>query len=237
MIETEKISFVKKITRTTKIIIVGFFDLFPWLHFLFYRLIPPEIRWSKAAIQEKIKKGKEQDKYFLRFFLRDPKRRVPVEKNIIVAPADGVIKRIFDEDGKKVILIHLDFFDVHVQRVPISGKVVSVEEAGHKVEKGSEEEKRYFENSLLYDKDYLFPIQNVTKIDADIGRIVVRQIATIFARRIVTSVKAGEEVKIGQKLGMIYLGSYVAIELPKQVRIIVEEKKRIYGGETIIARY
>lgn len=229
--------FFKEIKRLIKVIIICFFDLFPWLYFLFYRLIPREIRWPKASIEGKIKKGEEQDKYFLRFFLRDPKRRVPVEKNIIVAPADGIIKRIFDEGDSKVILIHLDFFDVHVQRVPISGRVIGVEEVGHKVEKGSEEEKRYFENPLLYDKDYLFPIQNVTKIDADIGRIVVRQIATIFARRIVTFVKAGEEVKIGQKLGMIYLGSYVAIELPRQTRIIAEEKKRIYGGEAIIARY
>lgn len=237
-----------KIKNRIKKIILSFLDVFPCVYCLFWRLIPPDIRWPAQDITEKLKQNKALNNNYLSFFLRDPERSVPREDKIVVAPADGVIRSIKTVGNKIIIDISMNFYDVHIQRVPLSGKVVSVLEVGHKLEKGSAEEKLYFEDPWSYEKDYLFPVQKVIMLNTEIGEVIIRQITSIWARRIETYVKPGENVKIGQRLGGIFLGSTVVLELPSFVKLEVNaalangrKRKRtdkpILAGETIIARY
>jgi phosphatidylserine decarboxylase len=237
---------VKKTKNVIKTTVLTTLDLLSPFYFLLEKLVPPEVRWPSYILQKNIQENKKPDKHFLKFFMRDPKRNVPKEKNIIVSPADGIVTNIYEKENKRIIRIYMDFYDVHVQRIPIDGRVISVEEAGCKVEKGSGLEKKYFDNPELYDKDYLFPAQKVTTLNTKIGEVVIRQVATILVRRIVTYASKGDEVKIGQKLGMILFGSIVVVELPEFVKIEVVPapkdkkgriRKRLIGGETIIARY
>jgi phosphatidylserine decarboxylase len=242
----------KKIKIAGKKLVLSTMEKFPSLYVLFKKQIPPDMRWPPQEIIKKVKENENLEPNFLSFFTRDPERKVPKQKNIVVSPADGVVRNIHITKNKKIIDISMNFYDVHVQRVPISGKVVSVKEDGHKVKKGSKLERKYFENPWTYEKNYIFPVQKVITLQTEIGEVVVRQISSIWARRIETFVKPGDYVEIGQRIGRIHLGSTVVLELPKKVKITVKsiltDKKGkirrrtrddipIIGGETIVARY
>lgn len=209
------------------------------------KIIPPTIRWSKYYIKYKIEHNQKLDEDFLKFFSRDPERKVPRGKNIIVAPADGIINRVYLKKDKKIMVISMNLYDVHVQRVPISGKVRSIKKAGSAIQKGGDLEERYFRDELDYSKDYLLPVQKITTLDTEIGKVIIRQITSIWTRRIETFVKPGDYVNIGERLGRIYFGSTVVLELPGCVKFKVslfDEGKnwacqRVKAGETIIATY
>ena len=119
--------------------------------------------------------------------------------------------------------------------------------SGRRVERGSEDERRYFVDPWAYETDYLFPVQKVVRIGTEIGEVIVRQISSIWARRIETFVKPGERVRAGQRLGHIFLGSTVVLELPQAAEVVVQAQIKgrprrrsdepIKGGETIVARY
>lgn len=164
------------------------------------------------------------------FFFRDPRRKVSAGDNIVVSPADGkivAIKDTFENDylrqPVKQISIFLSIFDVHVNRVPISGKIESVKYHPGKfhiaaLEKASLEN----ENSAMVISD------GKTKI-------LVKQIAGIIARRIACYVKAGDKVKMGERYGLIYFGSRVDIFLPKNSEIKVKMGDKVKGLINIIA--
>jgi phosphatidylserine decarboxylase len=185
----------------------------------------PRERWDRESIIRQLKTG-NIDRGFKKFFDRDPDRKVPEGKNIIVAPADGRVISVEKEGESFVILINLSFYDVHVQRIPISGKVMTVEQ-----KKG-----KYLPN---LGKEYLIEnFQVITTLDTEIGKVQIRQIAGLYAKRIKTYVKAGDRVVIGQKLGRILFGSSAVLTLPADIRKIeVAEGQQIYAAETIIARY
>lgn len=179
---------------------------------------------------------------FLLIFSRDPERKPPIEKGIIVAPADGrflngrvflvekVTKNEFDfiESEGIRISICMSLFDVHVQRVPVSGKVLKIERVSGKhqaiIERGSGSQNE----------------RVLTLIETKYGfKIGVAQIAGILARRIITYIEEGEEVKIGDRLGMIKFGSRVDVILPVRegLQILIRENDSAIAGETVVARY
>ncbi|HML05159.1 MAG TPA: archaetidylserine decarboxylase [Methanobacterium sp.] len=180
---------------------------------------------------------------FLMQFFRDPKRNVPEEKNVIVASADGkVLKGQIDkieivkyddplmdhvlEKGEKGIRVStfMSPFDVHVNRIPVSGKVVDAKycPGKFKIAMGDIEK----ENE-----------KNLVVIDSEFGKFGVIQIAGFVARRIVQYVNVGDEVKIGERLGMIRFGSRVDLILPyKNCKLMVKEGDKPKAGETIIAK-
>lgn len=180
---------------------------------------------------------------FLMQFFRDPKRNVPQEEGAIVAPADGrVLKGQIDkieiiehdyplmehvlEEGKKGIRIStfMSPFDVHVNRIPVSGKVVDAVycPGKFKIAKGDIEK----ENE-----------KNLVVIDSEFGKIGVIQIAGFVARRIVQYVNVGDEVKIGERLGMIRFGSRVDLILPyENCKLMVKEGQKSKAAETIMAK-
>ena len=180
---------------------------------------------------------------FIMQFFRDPNRKIPHNNGLIVAPADGKILKgkidrvqtVHYEDplmeyilspGGKGILIStfMSPFDVHVNRAPISGKIVKTQHYSGKF-------KIAMRNVLTENE------KNLIVIDSEYGKVGVIQIAGFVARRIVQYVEVGDYVKTGDRLGMIRFGSRVDLIIPyENTELIVTESKKPTAGETIIAQ-
>jgi phosphatidylserine decarboxylase len=163
---------------------------------------------------------------FTLFFLRDPKREIKIEEDKIVSPADGMVTEIAYKDGKIEISIFMSLTDVHVNRVPLSGRVISIERRGTK-----------FMRAFLKEADF-HNVQCETKIFSPlIGEYSVIQISGIIARRIVNNLKVDMEVKTGQRMGIILFGSKVKVILPEEkIDVLVKEGEHVKAGVTSIAR-
>lgn len=190
-------------------------------------MLRPFVAQHRIAIEDVTKKTPDQR--FLAWFNRDPERNIPTEDNIIVSPADGFVLEIKPFQGKKHIVIEMRYTDVHVQRIPISGKILRIEGEGNELQEGV--------NIGDYHLEKMLPFQKVTIIDSPIGDVVVRQITSFFAKRIEVFVEEGQSVEIGRRLGRVLAGSTVVIELPDMVDVLVKKEDIVVGGETIIARY
>ena len=161
--------------------------------------------------------------FFLYYFIRDP-QRTPPAGDFFLAPADGKVLPIKIEDGWIKINIFMNFDNVHVQRVPYSGKVVSIE----KIDGPSK--KAYLEDAA-HNK------RVITTIQTRIGNILVRQLTGIVIRRIITYPEVGEELKAGDRFGCIMFGSRVELWLPAdKVEIMIKENQPVTAGITIVAR-
>ncbi len=171
------------------------------------------------------------------YFFRDPPRRVPHEPGLVVSPADGKIAEITPLahhefiDGPAVrIGIFLSIFNVHINRAPSRSTVVRLQYSPG-----------LFLNAL--DPASALKNENLTigleETEAPHRRVVVRQIAGLFARRIVCNLRPGELVDRGHKFGMIKLGSRTELILradPElEVRVAVGDKVR--AGSSVLARY
>lgn len=193
---------------------------------------------------------------FLLYFYRDPERFPPKKDNVIVAPADGKIvyvrkiegghflwsskgrrtvplrEIVWMEDVKTssgyILGIFMSRFDVHVNRAPISGKVIkTIHTKGKFVP--------------MYKKEWeLENERNVVIIEHPSGfRVIVVQIASFTVRRIDCYVKEGDFVEIGDRIGMVKLGSQVDLIIPSQsgLKILKQLGDKVRAGETIIAEY
>lgn len=167
---------------------------------------------------------------FSMWFFRNPDRKPPAGEGIVVSPADG--KVVFCGDvppgrysaaGGKRIGIFMSPLDVHVNRAPVSGLVSSV--------KYNPGEFR----AVNVEKASLKNEQNGVEIVTPGGRPVTYvQIAGLIARRIVCDVKAGDEVLIGQRVGMIRFGSRLDVYLPPDAQVRVALGDRVRAGETVL---
>ena len=161
---------------------------------------------------------------FMAFFFRDPKRAIPTEVDIIVSAADGKVTRVEDRENGKFVSVFLSPVDVHINRAPIAGKVVKVELfQGKKAPATSNEASQTNE-------------RNAMTIEGERMTVVCTQIVGIVARRIVCWRKAGDNVELGEKYGLIKFGSRTDLLMPKNVEIRVRVGDRVVGGETIIGR-
>lgn len=168
------------------------------------------------------------------FFFRDPNRIIPFEEGIIVSPADGVVTRVEygveapSESGiqGKVnkISVFLNVFNVHVNRVPISGKIIKVEYSKGKF------------LSANLDEASIKNERNLAVLETQNGnQIAFAQVAGLVARRIVSDLKEGQIVKTGDRYGIIRFGSRADIYLPEKFKIKTLVGQTMIGGETIIA--
>ncbi|MBN1755346.1 phosphatidylserine decarboxylase [bacterium] len=166
---------------------------------------------------------------FMVFFFRDPHRMIPVEPEQIISPADGRIVEIVpvqdDFVGEAIrVAIFMSVFDVHINRAPIAGKVISV--TSHN-------------GSFLpaYRKDS--SLRNARVISRLMGNrgdpVEIRQIAGILARRIVSRIHPGDRLAAGDRIGLIRFGSRVEILFPAHYRIMVKQGQKVKAGETIVA--
>ena len=165
---------------------------------------------------------------FTFYFFRDPERVVPLGDDILVSPADGLITNISEyKEGKKSytkVSIFLSVFNVHIQRLPLSGQITKIDYIEGKfinatLDKASEENER---------------LRLTLKSGSNV--IYITQIAGLIARRIICYLKTNERVNQGERYGIIKFGSRVDIEFPNSYNLMVSIGQQCIGGETIIAR-
>ena len=168
---------------------------------------------------------------FVLFFFRDPARVIPADEDLIVAPADGKVIRIDSSyqnddfpDGAVCVSIFLSIFNVHVQRSPIAGTV-----AGKKYNKGGF--LAAWDHRASEDNE-----SNLTIFDTAVGKVGVKQIAGLVARRVVTRVNVGQTLAKGEHIGLIRFGSRVDLILPRSVQLISKMGDKVSGGSTVMAR-
>ena len=164
-------------------------------------------------------------------FFRDPDRTVPAGPNLIVAPADGRVSDIVELDDKEVLKtktrrvgIFLSIFDVHTNRAPIDGRIIYRQHhAGLCLDARSPDcpEK----NEAM---TWAFENPRVT--------VVVRQLTGAIARRIVAWAEVGDQLKRGERFGMIRFGSRTELYLPLEAEVLVKTGDHVSGGSTVIAR-
>lgn len=165
---------------------------------------------------------------FMAFFFRDPKRIPPTDPDVVVAPADGRVTRIESQaQGSNlptVISIFLSPLDVHINRSPIPGEIIDVLYSPGKFLIATNEQA-----SLVNE-------QNALTIQGDKITVVCKQIAGILARRIVCWKRKGDNLRLGERFGMIKFSSRTDVLLPGNVRVTVKEGEHVRGGTTVIGR-
>jgi phosphatidylserine decarboxylase len=166
---------------------------------------------------------------FFVFFFRDPERTAPSDPNLVVSPADARVMIVGDPgpgappgDWQRISMF-LSPLDVHVNYVPVEGRVTKVEYHPGKFLPAYREEA-----GTLNEWTEVW-------IDRSGTLIVLRQIVGILARRIVCRVNPGDVVSRGQRFGIMKFGSRIDLFLPPAARIRVKVGDRVVGGETPLA--
>jgi phosphatidylserine decarboxylase len=169
--------------------------------------------------------------FLLLLFFRDPKRAYEGEAGYVLAAADGLVTRIDTIEDPQVgpgryhrIVTFLSVLDVHVQKVPAAGEVVtSLYGAGRKVAAFREDAGDVNEKHLTV----------ICRPNGD--PIGVRQIAGLLARRVVCYLKEGDRVHRGQAMGLIKFSSRVDLLVPESYRVLVKKGDRLKNGATPVA--
>ena len=166
---------------------------------------------------------------FIIFFFRDPDRVTPEGKGLVISAADGKVMLIKEvnfpdlSDEKLIqVSVFLSIFNVHVNRIPISGVV---------------DEIKYYPGKFFAawnEKASLENEQTLISIDSGTKKIYFKQIAGLIARRIVWKLESGQSVSAGDRFGIIRFGSRVDILLPLGSEIRVKVGDKVKGGETVI---
>jgi phosphatidylserine decarboxylase len=169
---------------------------------------------------------------FVLFFFRNPERIIPSGSGLLLSPADGRVIDVAEDNrdslgGKDVrrISIFMSILNVHVNRIPITGQVRQIS-----YQPGSfwpaDRERALLENE-----------RNALLICSEDGiKLTVVQVAGIIARRISCWVKVGDNVKIGERFGLIRFGSRLDVYVPKNVSVLVKRGDRARAGQTVLAR-
>jgi len=163
---------------------------------------------------------------FSLYFFRDPERNYTFKENEFPSPADG---RVFLIDrktipGSVIIRIFMSVLNVHLQRSPLNGKVKKTEFVPGRF--------HIAYHPLAKDNQ-----RNLIEFSDTQGNLIkIEQITGALARRIACYVKEGDSVKKGDKIGMIYLGSQVAVYLPEdKFEVITKEGDNVLANRTVIA--
>ena len=168
------------------------------------------------------------------YFFRDPERFSINDDTFLVSPADGLITDISERSGPEElrlenttytkVSIFMNIFNCHVNRVPTSGKVEEIYYKPGKflnasLDKASEENERNY-----------FKIKSVSNNE----EIIIVQIAGLIARRIVCDVEQGQDLKQGNRIGMIRFGSRVDVYF-KNKKVLAKLGQNVVSGESLIA--
>ena len=155
---------------------------------------------------------------FLCYFFRDPERELGKG---IISPADGVVTEVI-QGPPFYVSIFMNVHNVHVNRMPVDGKVVSVEHiSGGFVpafNKDSDRNERF-----------------ISSFSSEDGDFKIVQIAGTVARRILPYVKPGQELSRGERMGLIRLGSRVDLTMERDVSVKVKKGDRVLAGTTTLA--
>jgi phosphatidylserine decarboxylase len=166
---------------------------------------------------------------FVFYFFRDPQRTIPSEPGSVVSPADGHVVEIVEEEqdglvGRR-ISIFLSIWDVHVQRAPIEGRIAKVVYRPGKfyaaLRKAASRQNE----------------QNIITMETHGGTLVFKQIAGAIARRVLCWKREGQQVALGERIGMIRFGSRVDVWLPMEAEILIRRGQKVRGGESVLAKW
>ncbi|MDR3306957.1 MAG: phosphatidylserine decarboxylase [Endomicrobium sp.] len=160
---------------------------------------------------------------FCLYFFRDPKIKITQGENLILSPCNGTVLEVSENETEKVVRVFLSVLDVHLQRSPIAGKVVSVEHKPGKFLKAMDPEA------------HIVNEQNIISIENENGKYLVKQIAGVLARRCMSWVKPGDVLKTGDKIGVIKFSSQVDLHMPKNVEVKVKQGYKVVSGVTVFA--
>ena len=164
---------------------------------------------------------------FSLYFFRDPERKYPEIssqgiENFILAPADGKVLDVSSENGQPVVRIFLSLFDVHLQRCPLEGRVLTTYWRPGKFLTANNPRAHQLneQNEIVFESKY--------------GQYSVTQIAGIIARRIRCWVEPDQSVQKGERIGLIQFGSQVDLKLFGGVEVLVKKGDKVRAGESII---
>jgi len=168
---------------------------------------------------------------FMFYFFRDPERAVPTERGLFVAPADGKVIVIRETDeteylhaGVTQISIFMSPLNVHVNRVPCDGKVISV---------------KHVKGTFLaaYKDEASVRNEHIDMVlETRYGDVLVRQVAGFVARRAVCRVSEGDVLQRGERYGIIKFSSRVDIYVPKDAAVKVQLGDMVIAGETVLCK-
>lgn len=169
------------------------------------------------------------------YFFRNPNRSIPSGEDLVVSPADGIVQNILEATPPeelglgsvvmKRVSIFLNIFNVHVNRVPSSGRILALHYNPGK-----------FLNASL-DKASIHNERQSVLMENNHGeKIVFVQIAGLIARRIVCELEENSQVEAGDIFGIIRFGSRMDVYLPIESHIEVSIGQTCIGGETIISK-
>ena len=168
------------------------------------------------------------------YFFRNPERVTPINDSFIISPADGIVQAIKevtppselglgDEEMIRVS-VFLNIFNVHINRIPASGKVLSLNYHPGK-----------FFNASMDKASIHNERQSILIETEDKTQIACVQIAGLIARRIVCDLEEGDKVEAGARFGIIRFGSRVDVYLPRKAMPLVCVGQICVGGETVLA--
>ena len=171
-------------------------------------------------------------------FFRDPERKAPEGRGLVISPADGkllpVIRAVppaelgLGNTPRVRLSIFMDVFNVHVNRMPVSGRVTAM----------NYRHGQFFNASL--DKSSEHNERMAIRVEPEENRgsdaLAVIQIAGLIARRIKCDLLEGQSVRRGERFGIIRFGSRLDVYLPPDATVVVRENQRVRAGETVLAK-
>lgn len=157
---------------------------------------------------------------FTLWFFRDPERRTPQDPDLLICPADGRVIQA----GPELISVFMNVFNVHVCRAPSAGAVDSVSHTpGSFLAAWREEATQNNERTCI-------------DLSGESGAVRFTLVAGLVARRIVCRVGVGQQLRAGQRVGLIRFGSRVDVVLPHGYRVECSVGQKVRAGETVLAR-
>ncbi len=169
---------------------------------------------------------------FSLYFFRDPNRQSPEEENIVLSPADGkvlFVKEVIDDkyinEKAKQVSIFMSPLNVHVNRIPVTGKI---------------EYLKYYSGKYIAafeDKASALNERAEFGIQGKYGKVFFTQVAGFIARRIIYEIKINDIVKAGNRFGMIKFGSRVDVVVPLNWQEKVKAGDKVLGGKSVLFEY
>lgn len=172
-------------------------------------------------------------------FFRDPERKTPEGSGLVISPADGkllpVIRAVpppeleLGDTPRVRLSIFMDVFNVHVNRMPVTGRVTAL----------NYRHGRFFNASLDKSSEHneRMAIRVEPEENRSSGALAVIQIAGLIARRIKCDLLEGQSVRRGERFGIIRFGSRLDVYLPPDAMVVVRENQRVRAGETVLAKF
>ena len=169
---------------------------------------------------------------FMLYFFRDPERVTPADPQAVISPADGRVMIAGDASPEaappgswKQVSIFLSPLDVHINRIPVSGRVTKVA-----YKPGRFLAAYKWESATLNERNDIW-------IDRQGETMVCRQVVGVLARRLVCRVGEGAEVRAGERYGLMKFGSRIDLFLPAHAHVRVAVGDRVRSGETVVATW